>query len=400
MRVGVGYSENPDTVSAGLEAAQQALKQAERNGPCDLILLFYTSWHNPEILRDAVISVVGDTPRIIGGGAVGAMTQAHYGYAGDQIGLAAIWLDEVECQLFSEGDLGISEEAVGQRLGAKMAEASIKPDTPVLMFYDAVDRTDEGMRLLMATPLLNGIEQTLGFLPNLVGAGLQGDYAGTPVKQCLDKELLSREAIALSFSDSLRLDSIIMHGCHPATGYYTVTKADQQTILEINGEPAIDFMDKLLNSSISPEQYPLFLILGINSGNKWAEFDENHYASRLCIGIDKARKGIVMFEPDMVEGTEFQIMFRSFDLSYMKPKIEALFDSLNGRTPVFAFYIDCAGRAAGYSGVDLEDAILLQKTMAERVPFLGIYTGVEIASIMGKPRALDWTGVLCLFSVE
>ena len=70
-----------------------------------------------------------------------------------------------------------------------------------------------------------------------------------------------------------------------------------------------------------------------------------------------------------------------------------------GRKSVFASYIDCAGRAAGYAGTDLEDAIVVQKTIAGRAPLLGIYSGVEIASVEGRPRGLDWTGVFSLFSV-
>lgn len=71
-----------------------------------------------------------------------------------------------------------------------------------------------------------------------------------------------------------------------------------------------------------------------------------------------------------------------------------------GRKPVFALYIDCAGRAAGYAGTDLEDALAVQKTIAGRAPLMGIYSGVEIASVGGRPRGLDWTGVFCLFSVS
>jgi diguanylate cyclase (GGDEF)-like protein len=159
-------------------------------------------------------------------------------------------------------------------------------------------------------------------------------------------------------------------------------------------------MDALLGSDITPDQYPFFLLFGINYGERWGEYEEDNYASRLCFGIDRERGGIIMFESDMVEGTEFQIMFRTFDLEYMKPKFASLFDRLNGRKPVFAMYIDCAGRCAGYGGTDLEDALVLQQVVGNRVPVLGIYTGVEIASIAGRPRGLDWTGVFCLFSQD
>lgn len=399
MRVGVEYSENPDTTAAGMQAALDALQQAGETGPCDLVLLFSTARHDAYVLREAVASVVGASVRIVGGGAVGAITNDRFGYAGDQIVLACVWLKHVQCDILAEGGSLDGEEKVGRRLGQKLSEIGTTPDSPVVLFYDAIDRTKGDVRLLMATYILAGMEQSLGFLPDLTGAGLQGDFLCTPIKQWIGTEVAEHRAIALAFHGDIRVDSVIMHGCRPATGYYTVTKADRQTILEINGEPALRFMDKLLGTTIPPEDYPFFLILGVNKGEKWGEFDENSYASRLCLAIDKEREGIVMFEPDMIEGTEFQIMYRSLDLDYMAPKIEDCFARLNNRKAVFALYIDCAGRAAGYAGIDLEDAFVVQKTVAGRVPLLGIYTGVEIASIEGHPRGLDWTGVFCLFSV-
>ncbi len=92
-------------------------------------------------------------------------------------------------------------------------------------------------------------------------------------------------------------------------------------------------------------------------------------------------------------------MFRSMSPDYMRPRIEDAFARIGDREPVFALYINCAGRAAGYGGFDIEDARMVQNTVADRAPILGIYSGVEIASIMGRPRGLDWTGVFCLFSV-
>jgi small ligand-binding sensory domain FIST len=107
-----------------------------------------------------------------------------------------------------------------------------------------------------------------------------------------------------------------------------------------------------------------------------------------------------MFEPEMSEGTRFQIMYNRVELDYLAPKIELLLAQAHaaGEKPKFAFYINCAGRAAGYGSVDYEDAAVIQKVLAERVPLLGIYDGVEIAGVGGRPRCLDWTGVFCLIS--
>ncbi len=399
MRVGVGYSDHPDTLTGGRQAALQALAQAGRDDSCDVALLFATARHDAAILRRAVAGVVGEEVPIVGGGAVGAISNEAFGYAGDQIGLALLWMEDARCDIFMEGGLSGDEREAGRRLGGQLAGHGVTPESQALLFYDAIDRTGDGMRMVMATYLLEGLEERLGFLPSLNGAGLQGDYLFTPTRQWLGGKIGEHHAMALVFSGAVRVDSVIMHGCRPATDYYTVTRADGQTILEINGRPALPFLDGLLGPSIRPEQYPFFLILGVNTGGKWDVFDENNYAGRLCLGIDKERDGIIMFEPDMAAGTEFQIMYRSLNLDYMAPRMERLFDGLGGRRPVFALYLDCAGRAAGYGGIDMEDAVAVQKAVAGRVPLLGIYTGVEIAAVRGRPRGLDWTGVFCLFSV-
>lgn len=398
MQVTVGYSDHPDSISAGRQAAQMALSQAKRGQPCDVALLFATARHDQQMLRSAVVSVVGAESRIYGGGAAGVITNEYFGYAGDQVGIACIWLDKSTCTVFSETGLEKDEKETGERLGKRLLEAGVSEDSSMLLFYDAIDRSGGDMRLLLATWLLDGLEKGMGFLPELMGAGLQGDHACTATKQYTDNGLEAHTAISMAFSEDICIDHIIMHGCRPASPYYTVTKADGSVILEINGKPAIAFIDEVLNSAIAPEQYPFFLLFGLNHGEPWGEYDENNYASRLCLGIDKERGGIVMFEPDMAEGVEFQIMFRSLDLDYMKPKIEGLFAGLDGREPIFALYIDCAGRCAGYGGIDIEDALVVQQAVGKDVPLLGIYTGAEIAPIGGRSRGLDLTGVFCLFS--
>ena len=397
MKVGVGFSDNPESDAAGIQAAAMAVLQAGRKDTCDIALMFSTARHDQVALRRAVASVIGDSAPIYGGGAAGIITNENYGYAGDQIAVACIWLDGVGCDALVESGLNEGEEETGIRLGRRLVELGTKPDSPVMMFYDSFDCT-EGVRMLMATWLLNGIEKGLGFFPDLTGAGLMGSHAPGPTKQWTGDGIGEHSVIALAFSGDIRIDSVIMHGCRPATGYYTVTKAIGQVILEINGKPAIQFIDELLDSAITPDQYPFFLIFGVNHGQRWGEYDEDYYASRLCLGIDKDSGGIVMFEADMVEGTEFQIMIRSLELDYMKPKVDRIFEAIDDREPVFAVYIDCAGRCAGYAGSDLEDALVIQSAVAGRVPILGMYTGVEIASIGGRPRGLDWTGVFCLFS--
>jgi len=147
------------------------------------------------------------------------------------------------------------------------------------------------------------------------------------------------------------------------------------------------------------EEYPLFLTFGVNKGDKFGDFREEDYANRLCMSIDRDRGALVMFEPDLTAGSEVQLMRRSIDLQYMSARVDRLFAQVGERRPFFALYIDCAGRASTLCGSDGEEAEEVQKALTERgVPLLGMYSGVEIAKVGGQVQALDWTGVLCVFS--
>lgn len=398
MQVGVAFNEIVDSFAAGEKVARDALDNGKLES-CDLVLMFTTSRHDAGAFRDGVRSVVGAEAQVVGGWSVGGITNDHLGYGGNQVVLAAFKLNTVKCDVFSHGSLAEGEVAVGRSIGRSLNELS--DDLPaVLLLYDMVNRTTGRMTLNMATPLLKGIQDEMGELPNLVGAGLCGDMMGTPTVQWVDDELREQQALALAFTGGVRMDTSVMHGCDPLSGYMTVTKAEGAKLLELDGRPAIDVISDLLaGSDITPDDFGYFVTLGMNMGDKWGEYDETAYANRLCLRADKKTGGLLMFESDLVPGVDVQLMRRSVRMDYIAPRVEKAFDMLDGRKPVFALYIDCAGRAAAHAGMDEEDAAEVQRAVAGRVPMMGVYSGVEIGKVAGIPYPLDWTGVFCLFSV-
>jgi hypothetical protein len=118
------------------------------------------------------------------------------------------------------------------------------------------------------------------------------------------------------------------------------------------------------------------------------------------MAVDKERGGLVMFENDLKEGFEVQLMRRSIDFEYIGERAESLLKRIKdeNRKPFFALYIDCAGRATTYCGTEGEEAEEVQKVIGTKMPLLGMYSGVEIAKVGADMQALDWTGVLCVFS--
>jgi len=105
-----------------------------------------------------------------------------------------------------------------------------------------------------------------------------------------------------------------------------------------------------------------------------------------------------MFEPDLKQGDEVQLMRRSVDLKYIKSNFDELKIKSGNSKPHFYFYINCAGRAKPYSGGEYEDAEEVQKATAELAPLMGFYSGVEVGQVGESLQPLDWSGVLCMFS--
>lgn len=403
-KTGVGFSENPKSRDAGVEAASAAMAQAGVSR-CNLAIMYSTAKHDPVRLSDGVRSVIGPTARLIGGYAVGIITKDKLGYEGYQVGVAVMSSDSVKVDMFIEKGLPDNEFNVGVALGRQIKSKDYMDIPNVLFMYDSVkEKPPEDMGMVfdfnLGTPLVEGMGQSLGTWPSAAGVGMLGDFQCNPTYQWFDDRVERHTAMALVLSGGVRMDTIIMHGCKPASGYHTITKAEGKVVLEIDGKPAIDSIAKLLGPSSLKDwkDYPFFVTLGVNKGDKFGEFKEEEYANRLVVGIDKDRKGLVMLEPDLKTGSEVQLMRRSIDFDYIGERTEEILKRVEDRNPFFALYIDCAGRASAYCGTEREDAEEVQKAIGSKMPLLGMYSGVEIAKVGGDMQALDWTGVLCVFS--
>ncbi|MBI4590350.1 MAG: FIST C-terminal domain-containing protein [Candidatus Rokubacteria bacterium] len=398
---GVGYSENPQSREAGIEAASAALKEAGV-AQCDLAIMSSTGKHDPRQLCDGVRSVIGPAARLIGGCSMGVITRDRLGYLGYQVGVAVVASDSVNVDMFMEKNLPDREYEVGLALGKQIRSKAYEGEPNILLLYDAGKeaRTAEGVVLNFATPLLEGLGQALKVWPPAAGIGLVDDIKFNPTYQWFDGRIEQGTAMALVLSGGVRMDTIIIHGCKPAGAYHTVTKAEGATIFEIDDRPALEVIAELLgpDSDKSWENYPLWVTLGTNRGDKFGEFREEDYANRMCMAVDRERRALVMFEPNLKTGSEVQLMRRSMEFDYIRRRAEILYQRIGSRRPFLAIYFDCAGRVAAFCGTEREEAEEVQKVIGPRMPLLGMYSGVEIAKVRDDMEALDWTGVLCVFS--
>ncbi|MDX1676707.1 FIST signal transduction protein [Arsukibacterium sp.] len=414
MQVGIGYSHCENAFSAGQQAAIHAMTQAGFS-QADLVLAFCSGTLDHLAFYRGLRAVLGQDVNIFGGSAVGVITNQQLCYQGYPAAVAVLKFEDNYCQMAVATGLFNSPFIAGEQLASAlpaMSDASL-----LLLLYDSVKFAgSENVAPVMnpSAPLLRGIERNLAVPLAIAGAGLLGDHGFSHTQQFCGKKVAQQSASALVFGGNLHSYIGVMHGCQPLSEQrYTITGIFGQFLYTLDGKPAVEVIDQAFGNGSWRSQSPVRrLCLGIPADS--AELSgENAFSNRLISGVLPNDEGLILFEPDMHEGMQIQLMRRSPALSRASARssTEALLARIkqDGKQPLLAIYMDCAGRIAqfdpdsvtdaGQTIAGQEDAAEVQRLLnAARIPLLGFYCGVEIAPQAGKSRGLDWSGVLVILT--
>ncbi len=405
MKVGIGFSNQSDSRESGRSVAGQALLKGGIEEP-SLVLAFCSGRTDAHAFFLGLQSVVGDAVPIMGGSAIGVITNSELSYSGHPCGAMVVQSDKPIFRIASCSDLPENEHQAGRDLAEKL---NVQPeDQGLLVFYDSIKQpptADRPPALNASAPLIAGIETGCARSLPIFGAGLIADYGFNPTVQFCGSHVGSGSVVGAAIGADITPFFRITHGCIPLDGiYHRVTRAEGAVIFELDGEPAVEMIDRLYGSREWQKTTPVDLLtIGIYQGEKYSGVEESRYVNRLITGVLPGSEGVCLFEPDIETGTEVQFMVRD-SLKMIESARSNSADLMaeiesTGRQALFALYVDCAGRTAAYSKTAGEEAAEIQKAL-NRVgcPLLGFYSGVEIAPVLKKSRGLDWTGLLLVMT--
>jgi len=405
MKIGVGYCNNRDAFYSGKSAASDATRNGDIHRH-NFTIAFCVGQLDHEAFLQGMKEIIGDTP-VIGGSSIGIITNDNLSYTGFPSGVAVFQFDNTKYQIAAVEGLDDDEKLAGCNLVNKLS--SRQDDRLLLMFYDLIKVPASATSppvLNASPPLIAGIESNLQSNLLVIGAGLIGDYQLNKGKQFCSSSVLEQSVVGAIISGPVNVYHTVMHGCSPLDGKYRkITKMQGSDIYELDGISIVEVIDEIYGDQKWRTQHPLDLLtIGVNYGERYT-YQEDKYVNRLITGILSDRRGIGIFEPDLEQGMEIQFMLRDGNkmIESARKNSKLIMKNIidDGRTPVFAFYVDCAGRAAKLSNTETEEAAEIQQVMNKyNTPLLGFYSGVEIAPILGKNRGLDWTGVLMVLAKE
>ncbi|MBT4484403.1 MAG: hypothetical protein HOC71_12090 [Candidatus Latescibacteria bacterium] len=406
MKVGTGYCNEKDSFLSGKKAANNAIKNGNIHKP-EIVFAFCSGNIDHDEFFKGLQSVVGNDVPIIGGSAIGIITNNDISYEGYPAGAAIIQSDTLQYRVAAADNLNKGEKLAGKKLAEKFV--SNKPEEGhLLMFYDSIKKPATEITppvLNVSSPLIEGIEEKLGNNVPIIGAGTIGDYEFNLTKQFCGSYVGSQSVVGVMLTGDFTIYYRIMHGLTPLDGaYHTITKIKGSVIYELDNKSIVEMIDGIFGNQEWQKQHPVQLLsLGVNYGKRYGIPDEANYVNRLITGILPDGEGIGIFEPDFEEGTEIQFMLRDTRemIESAKTNSAQLMEQVeaDGKKAVWGLYIDCAGRTANYSNTAIEEAAEVQKVFnTYNTPLLGFYSGVEVAPLIGKNRGLDWTGVLMVIA--
>ena len=398
----VGASRNTDSFQSGQQAAKRTTDKMGANDSAGWIMAFCGGRHDPEAVLKGVRTHLGPIP-VIGGSAVGTITNRRISYGGYECALAVFPETRDKISILTVPGLDQGETRAGERLGKQLRECAADNAT-VILFYDSIQSCPPPV-LNVASRLTDGVYAGLADKPlKIFGAGLLGDFHLSRSYVFDGHDPVKNKAVALILPPVWSSHVTIMHGFKPISAFLEITRIEGTVIYELDGRPAYEVLHEMTQLTNERRDVKLtrMVALGKKLGNPFDPYKESAYINRQIVGINPENGSISLFEADFQAGVKIQIM--SIDhqlvLESVRNQTRKLLKGIHNGQGLGALYIDCAGRACAFCGDEVEEASILQEVIGETMPLLGFYSGVELAPCIDRTRPLDWTGVFAVFTME
>jgi small ligand-binding sensory domain FIST len=384
---GVGVAVHLDGFTAAGLAAHRALAAAGTR-TADVAIVFAGIKHDDDEYAGVLSAVRRTLPdaSIIGCSATGVLTGAEEVENANAVAVQVLsGAPLLPKPLFLPG-VRTEPRAAGAKLGQRVRE-TLGDDVEGAAVAVLVDPAE-----LDAADFVAGIADVAPELL-ITGAGASGGEAGCRV--FWQESAHADSAVALVLPRELHPSLGMTQGCQALGDPLTITAAEGNLILEIEGRPAVEALDRTLSDPRHPglRQMTPHLLAGIG---ELGSAGRSNYVVRPFAVAEGERAALAVAEPVRAGQT---ICFTLRDAIGARDDMKAMLDeqaeARGADTPKFGFYFNCAGRGSALYGQPGLDPELIRRRFGA-LSLAGIESSFEIAPTFGRPRIHMFTGVLLL----
>lgn len=182
----------------------------------------------------------------------------------------------------------------------------------------------------------------------------------------------------------------LTQGCSPIGPLHTITAAQDQIVMELDGRPAFEVLRK--DAGAREEDDPRRWLVNMHAAIPVKGSDKADYVVRNLAGIDPER-GLVAIAEQLEEGD--QVMFVRRDRASAERDLERMLGDMKKRAktpPKAGLYFSCVARGPNLFPRQAHEMKAIEAAFG-LIPIVGFFGNGEIAN----DRVYAYTGVLTLF---
>ena len=203
----------------------------------------------------------------------------------------------------------------------------------------------------------------------------------------------------MQLSGPVAVRTVISQGCSPIGERYVVTKAEQNMVYELGGQPALQRLQDVFESLEGPRRRDAHraLHVGIVIDEHRSRFERGDFLVRNLVGADQ-QAGAIAIGDIVQEGQTIQFQLRdaksaSEDLHFLLAADRTKHHS----RPLGALLFSCCGRGEGLFGHTHHDSSVVQERMGQ-IPLAGFFAQGEIGPVGGHNFLHGYTASVAIFS--
>ncbi|AUX38193.1 MULTISPECIES: FIST signal transduction protein [Sorangium] len=368
----------------GLETGQRLAR--ELADPPKVVFAYLTVNHDQAAFLKGLREGVGAGASIVGCSGQGVMGRGgvrEEGYAasvlglgGDGVRIAAASVEEVQTDTAEKGRL------CGQRLRA----GSPEPPEVVILNYDPLSGVDahvflDALHAEVQCPVVGGASS------HFFGREM------TETSQYHDDRVLTRSAVACALWGDFTATIASCIGCSPVGLEMTVTRAEGNYLVELDGRPALEVWEEMTGGAAPPGDVGNTSAIAIGMAVDGAGAATEQLI-RCALVLDRSRSGVLLGAA-IPTGTRVMLHHRTVDdvLASANRLVHELKARLEGKKLRAVFGFECGARTKPFLGDALtnKENLDMQAALGPEAAWAGVVCWGEIYPVAGKPVYHNYT---------